>query len=376
MSEFLQETNKQEFSRSSLLAKTGSILRDMTASLGLQNGSKKKDETTTNNSFEKKNQVYTNVHGTHVGTPSASSPSRHSTPSNNGKNEFASHGGYIDLPHSATAAITSDTKVMSTFGTPRISRLQISEENNESSLKTNSPHRDTISTSNNVSINNLQELVGIENEEEKTASNVITSTVLDLAPPLPSLKLTPWHPSVIIPSRLDTDEVFFLLLHSFCRDLTTLDDALRRDGVILNNKVAGARIAWNDAKVAADIAISARDKKRIDVDSRAEKKEKLQMDLHSQMTKSGGNSAYLRTASIAIGEADSQLREAAAEWRTIAWEATLATTREQELREVSDALVAQLIDLTAAATSDKNSLIMHIWMALTNAWQEQVSNEH
>jgi hypothetical protein len=42
---------------------------------------------------------------------------------------------------------------------------------------------------------------------------------------------------------------------------------------------------------------------------------------------------------------------------------------DDELRQVADALVAQLIDLTNRARDDRAALAMHLWAAMVAAWR-------
>lgn len=85
--------------------------------------------------------------------------------------------------------------------------------------------------------------------------------------------------------------------------------------------------------------------------------------------------ALLRSYGTQIAALDAAAKETAAAARKAAWESTLASTREEELRLVADALVAQLVSLTGAAHADRAALMLHAWRALTAQWRRMQAEQ-
>jgi hypothetical protein len=82
--------------------------------------------------------------------------------------------------------------------------------------------------------------------------------------------------------------------------------------------------------------------------------------------------AAIKRASATLAQLDSAMHEASQAWKLCVWEATMASTRLEELLGARNALSAQLVDVTAETEARRNALLLATWRALSAVWALQL----
>ena len=80
----------------------------------------------------------------------------------------------------------------------------------------------------------------------------------------------------------------------------------------------------------------------------------------------------IKRFSASLAALDSAVHEASQAWKVAVWEATMASTRLEELEQARDALGAQLVDVTSDTEARRNALLVATWRALAAVWACQL----
>ena len=82
--------------------------------------------------------------------------------------------------------------------------------------------------------------------------------------------------------------------------------------------------------------------------------------------------AAIKKFSASLAALDNSVHEASQAWKLSVWEATMASTRLEELQEARNALSAQLVDVTSDTEARRNALLVATWKALAAVWAWQL----
>lgn len=244
------------------------------------------------------------------------------------------------------------------------------------------------------------------------------------APPPPVLD--PASSTPFCPTRLDTDPLFYLLLHALALDIAEIDENLREDALSLNDKISQARRAYTEMGEKTSRARAAAHELEGRLVGWMREREAAVHVLHTKLT--GGEALALASGSAASSTAGARatavstphgpsasasggatapssgsagisartpiaspprgaateiqkygqiishlselIKDQTAAWKeAVAEHATLAM-RADELKGVCDAVMAQLIFVSNRAEADKATLMRMLVYALSDAWTE------
>lgn len=180
--------------------------------------------------------------------------------------------------------------------------------------------------------------------------------------------------------RLDVGSAFATALSALAADFYAVEVALRNDGVALNDKITSVRTQLRTTRAKLDAAQSQVKLSEELVVQLLRAKRSASRTLHDIMTQPTQQHARhaqaVKRFSALLSGLDQQLKEAGVQWRAAVWSSTLIETRADEMRHVTDALMAQLIAMSNQAEGDKAFLFRRLWFALSIVWQHAAGRRH
>lgn len=84
------------------------------------------------------------------------------------------------------------------------------------------------------------------------------------------------------------------------------------------------------------------------------------------------NAVAVKRFSAMIATLDGNVHDSSVEWKKRVWESTMAQTRLDELTGARDALMEQLVGVTAETAARRSALLGRVWRALAAVWSAQV----
>lgn len=183
-------------------------------------------------------------------------------------------------------------------------------------------------------------------------------------------------------SRLDSDPLFYLLLHALALDCAEIDHHLKADALLLNAKIGQARRMF--AECAASVATLAAHAHALESKLVAllRSKEAAAADLHARVTGAvagaAGDAAKaavhdtvavdLSRRGAAIANLSAAIKTETAAWKEAVWKHGAESVRADELKAVCDAVMAQLIFVSNRAEADKRALVRMLLWTMVRAW--------